>query len=54
VITGILDGLLGGAVPDSVHWDATTYILTGTGRRALDANERAKLGALGAKFPLLR
>src|SRR5206468_3244282 len=35
VITGILDGLLGQAVSASLDWDATTYILTGTGRREL-------------------
>jgi uncharacterized protein (TIGR03083 family) len=54
VITAILDGLLGEPVPASLHWDAPTYILTGTGRRQLDADERAKLGALATKFPLLR
>src|SRR5436309_6013639 len=32
VITAILDGLLDASVPDSLGWDATTYILTGTGR----------------------
>jgi hypothetical protein len=36
VITGILDGLLGEPLPDSLQWDATTYILTGTGRRPRD------------------
>jgi uncharacterized protein (TIGR03083 family) len=54
VITGILDGLLGEAVPESLRWDATTYILTGTGRRALATDERTKLGALAMKFPLLQ
>jgi uncharacterized protein (TIGR03083 family) len=54
IITGILDQLLGEPVPDSLRWDATAYILTGTGRRALEADERAKLGAFAAKFPLLR
>jgi hypothetical protein len=54
VITGILDGLLEEAVPASLEWDATTYILTGTGRRQLTGDERAKLGALSMKFPLLR
>src|SRR5437764_169373 len=54
VITGILDGLLGEPAPEALHWDTTTYILTGTGRRALDADERTKLGGLAMKFPLLR
>ena len=54
IITGILDGLLGEPVPESLHWDATTYILAGTGRRDLEAEERAQLGGLASKFPLLR
>jgi hypothetical protein len=54
VITGILDGLLGQALPDELGWDATTYILTGTGRRDLTPDERDKLSVLAAKFPLLR
>jgi uncharacterized protein (TIGR03083 family) len=54
IITGILDQLLGEPVPDSLRWDTTSYILTGTGRRPLEADERAKLGGLAAKFPLLR
>ena len=54
IITGILDGLLGEPVPDSVQWDATTYILTGTGRRSLNADEYAELGTLAVRFPLLR
>jgi uncharacterized protein (TIGR03083 family) len=54
IITGILDGLLGAPLPSSLEWDATTYILTGTGRRPLDASERARLGALTDRFPLLR
>jgi uncharacterized protein (TIGR03083 family) len=54
IITDILDGLLGEPVPDAIHWDATTYILTGTGRRQLTAEEREALGPLATKFPLLR
>lgn len=54
IITEILDGLLGEPVPDSLRWDATTYILAGTGRRQLDEAERTKLGALATRFPLLR
>jgi uncharacterized protein (TIGR03083 family) len=54
IITGILDRLLGEPVPESLGWDTTAYILTGTGRRELEADERAKLGAHAVKFPLLR
>jgi uncharacterized protein (TIGR03083 family) len=54
IITGILDELLGEPIPHSLRWDGTAYILAGTGRRALEVGERAKLGALAAKFPLLR
>ncbi len=54
IITGILDRLLGGPVPPSVDWDATTYILVGTGRHPLDAAECSQLGDLAARFPLLR
>ncbi len=54
IIVGILDGLLGRPVPRSVGWDATTYILTGTGRRKATAAERDALGTLAGKFPLLR
>jgi uncharacterized protein (TIGR03083 family) len=54
IIIGILDALLGETIPESVHWEATTYILTGTGRRQLEGGERAELGAIAVKFPLLR
>ena len=54
IIVGILDSLLGRPVPESVRWDATTYILVGTGRRELELDERVKLGALAPAFPLLR
>ena len=54
VITGILDGLLGEPAPAALGWDSTTYILTGTGRRSLTADERARLGPLADRFPLLQ
>jgi uncharacterized protein (TIGR03083 family) len=54
IITGILDGLLGTSLPDTLGWDSTTYILTGTGRRELTPDERAALGDLADRFPLLR
>ena len=46
----VLDGLLGHPVP--VEWDDATYARKGTGRTALDAGERALLGADAARFPL--
>jgi uncharacterized protein (TIGR03083 family) len=54
VTTGILDGLLGERLPAGLGWDSTTYILAGTGRRALTPDERSQLGALAEKFPLLQ
>lgn len=53
-ITDILDGLLGSPVPASLQWDATTYILSGTGRRPIDPSERVALGELAERFPLLQ
>lgn len=53
VITEILDGLLGSRLPKAIGWDARTYILTGTGRRKLESNERYILGPLADRFPLL-
>jgi len=53
IITGILDGLLGEPRPESLGWDAPTYILSGTGRRELEPGERSRLGALAQRFPLL-
>jgi len=54
IIIGILDGLLGSPVPPSLHWDTTTFILAGTGRRPLEPAERSQLGDLAERFPLLR
>lgn len=54
VITGILDGLLGEPLPDSLGWRAETYILSGTGRREVTPDERKELGSLADRFPLLR
>jgi uncharacterized protein (TIGR03083 family) len=53
VITGILDGLLGQPLPRALGWDATTYILAGTGRRPLSDEDRRRLGRLAERFPLL-
>jgi hypothetical protein len=46
-----LDGILGGPVP--ADWDDVTYALKGTGRAGLTADDRARLDALAARFPLL-
>ena len=54
IITAMLDGLLGEALPGALHWNDTTYILTGTGRRHLEAHERTTLGPQANRFPLLR
>lgn len=54
IITAILDGLLGEPVPDSLGWNTTVYILSATGRRQLEPDERAELGALALRFALLR
>jgi uncharacterized protein (TIGR03083 family) len=54
IVTEILDGRLGAELPKGLGWDTRTYILSGTGRRRLEPNERFALGELAAKFPLLR
>ena len=54
IIKGILHGLLGAPLPVGMGWDDRTFILSGTGRRQLEPNERFALGDLAAKFPLLR
>ena len=53
IITGILQGLLAAPLPTGIGWDDRTFILTGTGRRKLEPNERFALGPLAQKFPLL-
>jgi uncharacterized protein (TIGR03083 family) len=53
IVVEILDALLGAPVPTGPGWDAATYILTATGRRPLTASERAALGGLADRFPLL-
>lgn len=54
IVTGILDGRLGAPLPTQLGWDARTYILTGSGRRRLEPNERYVLGPLADRFPLFR
>jgi uncharacterized protein (TIGR03083 family) len=54
VVVGILRGRLAADLPKGMGWDDRTFILTGTGRRHLEPNERFALGELASKFPLLR
>lgn len=53
IVKEILDGRLGAELPKGMGWDTRTYILSGTGRRPLEPNERFTLGPLASKFPLL-
>jgi hypothetical protein len=48
--TVTLDGALGEPVP--VGWDVD-YVVKATGRAELTADDRASLGVLAARFPLL-
>jgi uncharacterized protein (TIGR03083 family) len=54
IVVEILQGRLDAELPKGMGWDDRTFILTGTGRRRLEPNERFALGALASKFPLLR
>jgi uncharacterized protein (TIGR03083 family) len=53
IVRDILDRRLGAELPKGLGWDTRTFILSGTGRRRLESNERFTLGSLAAKFPLL-
>lgn len=46
----VLDGLLGRPAP--ARWSDVRYARLGTGRAALDADERVAVGALADRFPL--
>lgn len=54
IVKEILDGRLNASLPKGIGWDTRTFILTGTGRRRLESNERFALGPLAERFPLLR
>jgi uncharacterized protein (TIGR03083 family) len=54
VVKGLLQGKLDAELPKGMGWDDRTFILSGTGRRRLEPNERFALGSLASKFPLLR
>ena len=49
----ILRGLLEAELPADLEWDEVTFVETGTGRRRLTEDERAILGPLAERFPLL-
>ena len=46
----VLDGLLGQPLP--AEWDDVPAVLAGTGRRALDPDDRELLGESADRFPL--
>jgi uncharacterized protein (TIGR03083 family) len=54
IITDTLDVMLGEKPPAALGWDATHYILVGSGRQELAPAERQALGALADRFPLFR
>ena len=49
----VLISLLGAEPPARLGWDDQTLLAAGTGRRALTQHERAVLGSLQDRFPLL-
>jgi uncharacterized protein (TIGR03083 family) len=53
IVDDILEGLLGEQPPSDLEWDVVDFIETGTGRRPLTDPERAILGPLAQRFPLL-
>ena len=54
ILIDTFNGQLGEPLPPALGWDAKTYILTASGRRQLEPNERHTLGALADRFPLIR
>jgi uncharacterized protein (TIGR03083 family) len=53
IVRRILDGLLDAELPLLIGWDELAFIEAGTGRRRLDEMDRAILGDLAERFPLL-
>jgi uncharacterized protein (TIGR03083 family) len=53
VVLATLRGLLGADLPSALGWDDLAFVESGTGRRAISASERAVLGDLADRFPLL-
>jgi uncharacterized protein (TIGR03083 family) len=54
IVKEILQGRLDAPLPIGMGWDDRTFILSGSGRRRLEPNERFALGSLASKFPLFR
>jgi uncharacterized protein (TIGR03083 family) len=52
VVTSLLDEMLGQTLPAALGWDATTYALAATGRRALTVDEARELGEASGRLPL--
>jgi uncharacterized protein (TIGR03083 family) len=53
ITSSVLISLLGTEPPAQLGWDDRTLLAAGTGRRALTSAERAVLGPLQNRFPLL-
>lgn len=53
IVDDILEGLLGEEPPSDLEWDVVDFIEAGAGRRPLTDAERASLGRLADRFPLL-
>jgi uncharacterized protein (TIGR03083 family) len=53
IVDEILEGLLGEQPPSDLDWDVVDFIEAGTGRRQLTEGERAVLGSMADRFPLL-
>lgn len=53
IVDDILAGLLGEDPPRELDWDVVEFIEAGCGRRPLTDRERAVLGPLAEKFPLV-
>jgi uncharacterized protein (TIGR03083 family) len=51
IVRETLDGILGTPVP--ADWDDVSYALRASGRAGLTADDRARLGLLADRFPLL-
>jgi uncharacterized protein (TIGR03083 family) len=53
LVRSMLVGMLGAEPPDALGWDDLAFLEVGTGRRAIALEERAVLGPLAERFPLL-
>jgi uncharacterized protein (TIGR03083 family) len=53
VIRPVFVDLMGAEPPTTLNWDDQTLLATATGRRLLTADERALLGTVGERIPVL-